>query len=89
MKVLELTRSEVERQLLIRDAVRDALINDPDAAREELRTRFMDVLYRMNPEQLAERLIQESSHAALKALSDSLIGEVFDNEETDEERKRP
>jgi hypothetical protein len=87
--MLVLNRSAYEQQLAVRDAVRDALINDREAAIETLRTNFMEVLYRMSDEQIAERIIQGSSADELKALHESLIGEVFDNEITDEERRRP
>ncbi len=75
-----------ERHLLVRDAVRDALEKDREVSIEILRTRFLDVLYRMDPSQLAERVIRDSDSAEIVELHNSLIGEVFDNEETDEER---
>ncbi len=77
--MLTIDRPGYERQLLIRDAVRTALTNDRDWAIEELRESFMAELRRMDDEQLAERVIRNSSADELKALYVS-IGDEEDPE---------
>ncbi len=89
MKVLELSRTEVERQLLRRNALRDALENDRLAAIEIIRERFLEVLHRMTNEQLAERILRDSSADEIRQLHDDWIGDFEESEISDEERLRP
>ncbi len=89
MSAIEINRPGYERHLLKRDAVRNALTDNREQSIEILRTRFLDVLYRMDSSQLAERVIRDSDAAEIGELHDSICGEVFDNEEMDEERMRP
>ncbi len=87
MMVIE--RIAYERQLLRRNALRDALENDRLAAIEIIRERFLEVLHRMTNEQLAERILRDSSADEIRQLHDGWIGDIEDSEISDEERMRP
>jgi len=87
MRILEISQPENERQQHDRQALHRHLEDHRDLAIEILKERFLDALYRATTDELAARVVSQSSTKEVNDLCWSIFSEASE-EQMNEEANR-